>query len=372
MNLPLFSTLEGITYSNMTDIHSESDEVIENLAHWTRNPLLGLIGNLSWLQSGDLRLTFNHMLTAHENAEFASPESLANSKDSINCGMGFHFTSYIIIENSTEDLKREKWATGSLYDGATKLVHVAYSVSLFLRLNSIIEFIQVFASVGHETCAASGKIVSLPGRWTIVDLQPRHEPRDPAADGRLVSHLLKIPAFEPKTCTTSFMSIVYASVFKSAVSWSMILLYFDTFLGSGKAFMNPREHDALLVDDGAFTRSRKYFWALSTLSEFDKVLNDTINQWDVSCDIWKDVWPTLDATGWEETRVLMERTNESVDQLRNVRKKLQQHHQETTAMRDGLFNASAVMESRDANKLGGKYQIFCLHTTIDSSILRLK
>ena len=31
--------------------------------------------------------------------------------------------------------------------------------------------------------------------------------------------------------------------------------------------MEPNEHDNLLFDDGAFSRSRRYFWAIDCLSE---------------------------------------------------------------------------------------------------------
>lgn len=44
--------------------------------------------------------------------------------------------------------------------------------------------------------------------------------------------------------------------------------------------MQPAEHDNLLFDDGAFSRSRRYFWAIDCLSEFEASISDNIHQWE--------------------------------------------------------------------------------------------
>lgn len=43
--------------------------------------------------------------------------------------------------------------------------------------------------------------------------------------------------------------------------------FFDYALDGGDSLMEPSEHDNLLFDDGAFSRSRRYFWAIDCLSE---------------------------------------------------------------------------------------------------------
>ena len=45
--------------------------------------------------------------------------------------------------------------------------------------------------------------------------------------------------------------------------------------------MKPAEHDNLLFDDGAFSRSRRYFWAIDCLSEFELSITDNIVQWEL-------------------------------------------------------------------------------------------
>jgi hypothetical protein len=43
-----------------------------------------------------------------------------------------------------------------------------------------------------------------------------------------------------------------------------------------------------------------------------------------------------------------------VEKLVVYRERFKRHHERVSALRDGLFNASAVMESRASTKLGGE------------------
>lgn len=62
--------------------------------------------------------------------------------------------------------------------------------------------------------------------------------------------------------------------------WADFLSYFDYILDGGDSLMKPAEHDNLLFDDGAFSRSRRYFWAIDCLSEFELTITDNIAQWE--------------------------------------------------------------------------------------------
>ena len=63
--------------------------------------------------------------------------------------------------------------------------------------------------------------------------------------------------------------------------WAGFLSYFDYILDGGDFLMKPAEHDNLLFDDGAFSRSRRYFWAIDCLSEFELSITDNITQWEL-------------------------------------------------------------------------------------------
>lgn len=81
-------------------------------------------------------------------------------------------------------------------------------------------------------------------------------------------------------------------------------------------------------------------------------INDNIYQWETSRDIWT---AGFDADGCisEYSRNLIKANDEKCGKLKIIRDRMQHHHDNVAALRDGLFNASAVMESRASTRLGG-------------------
>jgi hypothetical protein len=138
-------------------------------------------------------------------------------------------------------------------------------------------------------------------------------------------------------------------------AWQRLSRHFDTYFATGKVFLDPKQHDYLLSDDESFSRSRKYFWALSCLKEFDLVLADTIHQWERSKKLWTKEWSESYPDEWSDVEASLEAVETLVEQIRVIKTKFSTLREEILALRDGLFNASSVMETRDANKLGGKY-----------------
>jgi spermidine/putrescine-binding protein len=78
-------------------------------------------------------------------------------------------------------------------------------------------------------------------------------------------------------------------------------------------------------------------------------INDAIHQWEASRDIWVVEFDLL--TGESENTI--EDNNKLCEKLKALRDRMQYHYTNVTALRDGLFNASAVMESRASTRLGG-------------------
>lgn len=79
-------------------------------------------------------------------------------------------------------------------------------------------------------------------------------------------------------------------------------------------------------------------------------INDAIHQWEASRDIWVVEFDVL--TGESENTI--EDNNKLCEKLKALRDRMQYHYTNVTALRDGLFNASAVMESRASTRLGGQ------------------
>jgi hypothetical protein len=134
-------------------------------------------------------------------------------------------------------------------------------------------------------------------------------------------------------------------------NWERLVEHFDGFLENGKPFLDPKKHDNLLVDDETFSRSRKYFWALGCLSEFTLYITNTIHQWEASREVWDARFAGFQS---EKSKKYIKKNDELCVKLKVVHDRLQHHHNNITALRDGLFNASAVMESRASTRLGGQ------------------
>ena len=134
---------------------------------------------------------------------------------------------------------------------------------------------------------------------------------------------------------------------KISERWADFQAYFDYILDSGNSLMHPSEHDNLLFDDGAFSRSRRYFWAIDCLSEFELCISDNLRQWELyrQARIDPECLPDLD----QRQLIHVERQYRV---LQNQRETFRQKLASIRALRDALFNASAVIESRASTRLG--------------------
>lgn len=77
------------------------------------------------------------------------------------------------------------------------------------------------------------------------------------------------------------LNLIGQGLERIADRWADFLSYFDYILDGGDSLMKPAEHDNLLFDDGAFSRSRRYFWAIDCLSEFENDITDNLTQWEL-------------------------------------------------------------------------------------------
>ncbi|KAJ3484562.1 hypothetical protein NLG97_g7021 [Lecanicillium saksenae] len=151
-------------------------------------------------------------------------------------------------------------------------------------------------------------------------------------------------------------------------------------------FMDPIAYSKLLFDDAIFSRSRLYFWIIGCLNEFDILLKDNIKQWQLyrrariehlilsqpeshvqsfasSCTTHDSVSTKKVETRFDLDKDLL-RLRELDTEAENVRQSLEMlqtdfdaKREKAKALRDGLFNASALMESRSSTRLGMNVQL---------------
>lgn len=115
--------------------------------------------------------------------------------------------------------------------------------------------------------------------------------------------------------------------------WADFQAYFDYMLDSGNSLMHPAEHDNLLFDDGSFSRSRKYFWAIGCLTEFDKTISDNLVQWEQYRVARID--PILQYLNEVEQRLLMQ-VERQAQILGNQRESFRQKLAAIRALRDAV------------------------------------
>lgn len=160
------------------------------------------------------------------------------------------------------------------------------------------------------------------------------------------------------------LNLIGQGLERIADRWADFIIYFDYILDGGDSLMKPAEHDNLLFDDGAFSRSRRYFWAIDCLSEFELSIADNITQWE----LYKTarVPSMTDLPEYDRRQFIFAERQYRV--LQNQRELFRQKLALTKALRDAvcslglldgaeadnwqLFNASAVIESRASTRLG--------------------
>ena len=181
---------------------------------------------------------------------------------------------------------------------------------------------------------------SLSKHWTILLLAPDHFfnenntsfPMTSLYPGRAraLSHFLG-----KLTQCGAEMNLIGHGLERISEKWAEFQSFFDYILDGGDSLMNPEEHDRLLFDDGAFSRSRRYFWAIDCLSEFELSISDNINQWE----LYKtaQVLPLLAAKALPELDSLQFKNAEKhYNVLLNQREYFKQKLAVTKALRDAV------------------------------------
>ena len=131
------------------------------------------------------------------------------------------------------------------------------------------------------------------------------------------------------------MNLIGQGLERISERWAAFQSFFDFILDGGDSLMRPTEHDNLLFDDGAFSRSRRYFWAIDCLSEFEASISDNINQWE----LYKTarILPLLSSKALPELDFLQFRNVErQYHVLQNQREYFRQKLLSTKALRDAV------------------------------------
>lgn len=132
------------------------------------------------------------------------------------------------------------------------------------------------------------------------------------------------------------LNLIAQGLAKISERWAAFQNFFDYILDNGDSLMQPTDHDNLLFDDGSFSRSRRYFWAITCLSEFENAITDNISQWE----LYKAALPILDN---DLDNIQYRNVERQCRVLQNQREYFRQKLASTRALRDAVSCSSPLM-----------------------------
>ncbi|KAH7311228.1 hypothetical protein B0I35DRAFT_61880 [Stachybotrys elegans] len=253
------------------------------------------------------------------------------------------------LSNIDVEVEQSSWKSGAFFHTGTKFQQSAFTFGLFPT-----KLFGIFRRVGNLDPVEDEDY------WTFLVLTPLHmKPcsADFSSPHTIALHLIQV-AFED-----------------AADSWEEIAHHLKEMLADDDdAALDPHKHDRLLFDDSTFSRSRRYFWAADILETFQDSIGNLLKQWEY----WWTVWePRLrEFEGSQSNRLRKRETDEDgkpffhihrrqesleevvpritsqVHRMEQIKSDLDRLATRTKTLRDGLFNASSVIESRAATDLG--------------------
>ena len=240
---------------------------------------------------------------------------------------GFHTNFYEVCE-VTEWTIKELWKHGPLY---------GHPLGWHFRKCAY----TIYAPVTADAVICSAQSRSIVNRhWTLLVLAPGHFFDDKNSS-------FPMTASSPSRAETlgytlgkltslgAEIHLIGQGLERITERWADFLSYFDFILDGSDSLMKPTDHDNLLFDDGAFSRSRRYFWAIDCLTEFDLSITDNIVQWE----LYKAARlpPTLHLSDSDQRQLIFADRQYRV--LQNQRESFRQKLASTKALRDAVRSA---------------------------------
>ncbi|RLL97499.1 hypothetical protein CFD26_105485 [Aspergillus turcosus] len=165
------------------------------------------------------------------------------------------------------------------------------------------------------------------------------------------------------------VALILQALEDAADSWEQVANHLSSLIDNQGAIFDPDEHDRLLFDDNTFSRSHLYFWAIDCLGIFIPSISATIREWRIFWEARKNIFragenfirqvrqEARDAVPpwcWlgECLGNLVPQVEDQVARLEALKSRLEDMRAQIDTLRNGLFNASAVIESRAATELG--------------------
>ncbi|KAK2836977.1 hypothetical protein FQN49_006531 [Arthroderma sp. PD_2] len=252
----------------------------------------------------------------------------------------FHITWYRIP--TLKEIDRSLWKTGTLYQSNQRLQESAFTIGLFPNLMD-------------------------EGARDVNRVAP------PKLD-KTHGNIRDTPVTSPQALVLHLIAEAYKD---AADSWEEIARHITKILADDEdAALDAEKHDRLLFDDNTFSRSRLYFWAVDILETFQESIQDSTLQWKYWWSGWEEILRDFEKYQTERVKSrrlkdtegaplypdeydplptiddIFPRIEPQIRRLEQLDAKFKGLLERTQKLRDGLFSASSVIESRAATDLG--------------------
>ncbi|KAI9738344.1 MAG: hypothetical protein M1834_008842 [Cirrosporium novae-zelandiae] len=165
------------------------------------------------------------------------------------------------------------------------------------------------------------------------------------------------------TPSAIFLSWILRSLHHVMWRWQNAIDAVDAQVNSPSEVIFSDDNPDLLSDDPQFSRSKTYFWALQAYKMFEGTLESTIETWEV---YRHDSLPKLndDRMDPENFDALVKSIDDAVEKLRTKLFWLRKKSEEVRNLRDGLFGASSLFDSRTSVRQGSNIRLLTYITLL--------
>lgn len=138
--------------------------------------------------------------------------------------------------------------------------------------------------------------------------------------------------------------------------WQQAIEAVNSCIHTSSDIIFAADHLDLLSDDPQFSRSKTYFWALQAYKMFDEKLTITIATW---TDFRENKlrWVNDGKFTDEDWTQNVGQIQKSIDELHNKRHFIRSKSEEVRHLREGLFGASSLFDSRTAVRQGDNIRL---------------
>ncbi|KAJ9232409.1 hypothetical protein DTO166G5_4729 [Paecilomyces variotii] len=165
------------------------------------------------------------------------------------------------------------------------------------------------------------------------------------------------------TPASIFLSWIMVAMHHVQLRWQMAIDAVDAQIDSPSQIIFSEENPDLLSDDPQFSRSKTYFWALQAYKMFDEALTATIDTW---FDFRQNSLHCLNdgrmpAKDWEDS---IRSIDHAVEKLQEKLLWIRKKSIEVRDLRDGLFGASSLFDSRTTVRQGDNIRLLTYITLL--------